>query len=252
MIAKILGLSLLLTFLFVSCQPRSGNNDTAAVAPVPAAKETGELIRGFPGGKLFTNYLLFVPAEYGAAEKQFPLVIFLHNARFRGSDVSKLKSTPFWNAVVGDRNFPFIAVAPLCPSGKYWTDDEANLMAIITEVEKTYRIDRNRVFLPGHSIGGAGTWKLAADYPDRFTAIAPLSSGVELSDDEALALKNMRVWAFHGEDDDIAPFESHSKTIVQVQDRGNERVKVSVLAGMDHMIEDEVYRNRDLFKWFLQ
>ena len=48
--------------------------------------------------------------------------------------------------------------------------DARRALDILAEVEKDYRIDPCRVYLTGISMGGYGTWSLAARYPDRWAA----------------------------------------------------------------------------------
>lgn len=51
------------------------------------------------------------------------------------------------------------------------------MMALI---QKYYRVDANRIFLSGHSMGGAGTWLLGLEFRDKFAALAP-EAGTHLS-----------------------------------------------------------------------
>jgi len=119
------------------------------------------------------------------------------------------------------------------------------------KLKKNYAVDTDKVYLTGHSIGGNGTWILAADYPNRFAAIAPLSNGADLSNEQIKNLSNTPIWAFHGGSDDIAPIAQHQKTIEAVKTAGNNNVKFTVLPGKDHFIQEEVYENKELFEWFL-
>ena len=48
-------------------------------------------------------------------------------------------------------------------------------MQVLAHVKQQYKIDENHIYLMGHSMGGIGTWKIAAKYPDVWAAIAPFS-----------------------------------------------------------------------------
>jgi Predicted peptidase len=74
---------------------------------------------------------------------------------------------------------------------------------LLDEIESSYRVDPDRVYLTGISMGGFGTWRLAAVQPHRFAAIAPICGGGDAT--EACNLKDLPVWAFHGARDCIVP-----------------------------------------------
>lgn len=244
---------ILLLIIFASgCGTATKNENSTNAAPAKQAKSapTGQFVKDYAAGASFKKYLLYLPADYGKPNKRFPLILFLHNARLRGDDIEKLKTSGLPQKLENDKNFPFIVVSPLCPENKVWTDDEKNLIEMLVEVEKNYAVDEFKVYLTGHSIGGNATWILAADYPAKFAAIAPLSNGADLSNEQIKNLSNMPIWAFHGGSDNIAPIAQHRKTIEAVKAAGNSDVKFTVLPGKDHFIQEDVYGNNELFDWF--
>jgi len=52
---------------------------------------------------------------------------------------------------------------------------ELEVMTALELVTEEYGADRSRTFLAGHSMGSGGVWHLAARYPDRWRAVAPMS-----------------------------------------------------------------------------
>jgi poly(3-hydroxybutyrate) depolymerase len=52
---------------------------------------------------------------------------------------------------------------------------ELEVMTALEVVTEAYGADRARTFLMGHSMGSGGVWHLAARYPERWAAIAPMS-----------------------------------------------------------------------------
>jgi len=52
---------------------------------------------------------------------------------------------------------------------------ELEVMTALEVVTEAYGADRTRTFLMGHSMGSGGVWHLAARYPERWAAIAPMS-----------------------------------------------------------------------------
>jgi len=55
-----------------------------------------------------------------------------------------------------------------------WQDwGRLDFLEVLEEVKKNYKIDENRVYLTGHSMGGHGVWHIGLSHPDLFAAIAP-------------------------------------------------------------------------------
>jgi poly(3-hydroxybutyrate) depolymerase len=52
---------------------------------------------------------------------------------------------------------------------------ELEVITALEVVTEEYGADRSRTFLAGHSMGSGGAWHLAARYPDRWRAVAPMS-----------------------------------------------------------------------------
>src|SRR5215475_1943420 len=96
------------------------------------------------------DYLLFLPNGYDAkSEKRWPLILFLHGAGERGSDVWKVATHGPPKLVAQRPDFPFIVVSPQCPEGQIWSNDR--LLALLDEVTRKYPVDTTRVYLTGLS-----------------------------------------------------------------------------------------------------
>ena len=77
------------------------------------------------------HYLLFLPEDYGRAEKKWPLILFLHGAGERGENLEKVKVHGPPMLAERDKNFPFIVVSPQCPEGKTWTNKAESLIGLL-------------------------------------------------------------------------------------------------------------------------
>ena len=122
------------------------------------------------------RYQLFLPSRYAEdRKKSWPLMLFLHGAGERGSDVERVKKHGPPRLVARRKAFPFVVVSPQCPEGERWKPD--TLTALLDDVVSRYRIDEDRVYVTGLSLGGFGTWALAGEDPGRFAAIAPICGG---------------------------------------------------------------------------
>src|SRR5439155_10073756 len=114
--------------------------------------------------------------------------------------------------------FPAIVVAPQCQAGAWWSSYE--LAALLDEMQAKYRVDPDRIYVTGMSMGGYATWALANEFPDRFAAIAPVCGGGD--PDEASRLAGVPVWAFHGAKDSIVPFWESDHMIKALRTLGDE------------------------------
>ena len=192
------------------------------------------------------NYLLFLPLSYEAQE-QWPMILFLHGAGERGSDLEYVKRHGIARIVEEQEDFPFIVASPQCPRGQYWSVPQ--LSALLDEVIGAYRVDPNRVYLTGLSMGGYGTWRLAAAQPHRFAALAPICGGG--NPDEACNLKHLPVWAFHGARDNVVPLRESEEMVEALQACGG-NVLFTVYPAADHDSWTQTYSNPTLYDWFLQ
>lgn len=114
-------------------------------------------------------YLLSVPEK--AVEKttqEFPLVVFLH-----GYDPN-INKHRWWEAkefaAICARHDAFMTI----PFGRSNTDfqscGEVDMLDVIAELKKLYRIDPQRIYLYGYSMGGMGVYTLASHNADLFAA----------------------------------------------------------------------------------
>jgi predicted peptidase len=203
------------------------------------------------------NYLLFLPegyAEKGA--KKWPLMIFLHGAGERGTNLSKVGMHGPPKLVKSKKDFPFVLVSPQCPSNQRWEDDA--VLGLIDEIIAKHNVDTNRVYLTGLSMGGYGTWSLATKYPERFAAAVPICGGGGIIDvllgerKKAAALKSLGVWAFHGGKDPVVPLEESERMVNALKKVGATDVKLTVFPEAGHDSWTEAYNTPELFDWMLQ
>ena len=112
----------------------------------------------------------------------------------------------------------------------------------------TYRVDPDRVYLTGLSMGGYGTWALAAAHPEKFAAAVPICGGGD--PDTAPRLKDIPLWVFHGaKDSTVLPRES--KRMVEAVKKAGGDVKLTIYLDAGHDSWTATYDNPDLYKWLL-
>jgi predicted peptidase len=192
------------------------------------------------------NYLLYLPDGYGESSEEFPLLLFLHGVGERGSDLSIVKRNGPPKLIDEGKKFPFIIISPQCPDRTDW--DNKSLIVLLDYIESNYRVDKNLVYVTGLSMGGHATWSLAIQYPERFAAIIPVCARGYSQD--VYVLKDVPIWAFHGEKDDIIPIED-GKKMVEALEKAGGNVKFTIYPEANHDAWTETYNNPEIYEWLL-
>ncbi len=122
------------------------------------------------------------------------------------------------------------------------------LVALLDEVSATYAIDDDRLYVTGLSMGGYGTWGLAARQPNRFAAIAPICGGGDPT--KAASFAHVPVWAFHGGKDSVVPVRRTQEMIEALRATGAE-ARLTIYPDADHDSWTETYANPKLYEWLL-
>ena len=181
------------------------------------------------------GYLLYTPAN---ATENMPLIVYLHGGHGKGSDLSVLTTTDGFPQYLADGLLgevpAYVLIPQLSEDQRGWKPASETVMQLIDKICEENRIDRSRVSLTGHSMGGTGTWDLALLYPDAFSRIAPMSGSVDTTASTLAALQNTPVWAFVGEDDVVVKPES-SEQFVAALERQNEDAQITVFPETDHV-----------------
>ncbi len=191
------------------------------------------------------KYLLYLPDNYvNDTMQRWPLVLFLHGSGESGTDIQKVKVHGPPKLVEQGKKFPFILISPQATEG--WKP--AQLIGLIRDIKKKYRIDNDRVYAAGLSMGGFGSWALATEYPDEFAAIAPICGGGDSS--KAWIMRKVAVWCFHGAKDNVVPLTSSEK-MVNALKRYNPSVRFTVYPEANHDSWTETYNNEEFYQWLL-
>jgi len=193
------------------------------------------------------RYLLFLPAGYATQVKNYPAIFFLHGAGERGSNLDDVKRHGLPKVVATQPNFPFIVVAPQCPARHWWSLEM--LDTLYEEVSANYRVDQQRIYLTGLSMGGFATWSWAIERPYRFAAIVPVCGGGNPLLAERIA--HLPVWIFHGARDDIVPVKA-SQEMARALRRCGAHPKLTIYPEAGHDSWTETYQNPALYRWLLR
>ena len=192
------------------------------------------------------NFLLYLPDNYEQKEAH-PLMLFLHGAGERGDhELDKVKIHGPPKQIENGKNFPCIVVSPQCRKNGWW--EAAELSALLDYLEANYKVDKDRIYVTGLSMGGYGTWSLALRESKRFAAIAPICGG-----GDALAARYTRAitvptWAFHGAKDRVVQV-SESQKMVDVLKENNVEVKFTIYPDVGHDAWEQAYEGDELYDW---
>jgi len=246
----------------------------ALLASAHARKsETGFLNRTVNTGGSTYRYQVFVPANWDK-HKKWPVLLFLHGAGERGEDGLLQTEVGIGHAIrTGAAQFQFIVVMPQCWTNKLWTDSgmQGQALTALEQSIKEFHGDRDRVYLSGLSMGGYGTWDLAAKYPGKFAALAVICGGIhgpqrfqelhvslvdvpKVTDPYAEVARRIGktpVWIFHGDADPAVPVEE-SRKMVEALRAANANMKYSEYPGVGHNSWDKAYAAPEFIPWLLQ
>lgn len=206
---------------------------------------------------------IWVPDAYDASRK-WPAILFLHGSGERGSDGIRQTTVGLGRALSeGKVDAQAIVVFPQCPEGERWINPNAQRIAMraLAAAEREFSIDKRRVALTGMSMGGAGAWLLAAKYPNRWSALAPVCGYIhrpptipdlgdtttKTFDQFARDLPQIPIWIFHGSDDPVVPVEESREMARSLGPRAG----YTEFAHTGHNAWDPAYTQTHLVDWLV-
>lgn len=204
-------------------------------------------------------YVVFVPAKYDPA-KPSPVLLFLHGAgETKGGQKMPIEqgvAPHIKRREAKNEPFPFVTIIPQAEAAKTdipgrWHPDNPDgkrALAMLDAVMKEYNGDPSRVYLTGLSMGGYGTWAIAAAHPDKFAAIAPICGGGEAA--WAEKLKGVPTWCFHGVEDQAVKVEKSREMIEAIKAAGG-KPRYSEMPYVGHNSWDAAYSHDELYAWLL-
>ena len=84
-------------------------------------------------------------------------------------------------AIRNDRSrFPALVVMPQRLKDHRWTDGDMEELSLsaLGAASREFKGNPKRTYLTGLSMGGYGSWSLAARYPNKFAAVVPICGGI--------------------------------------------------------------------------
>ncbi|MCA9159736.1 MAG: dienelactone hydrolase family protein [Planctomycetales bacterium] len=191
-------------------------------------------------------YLLYLPENYkpGVA---LPVMLFLHG---RGESNGPLSLVAKWGPpllVAEGKKFPYILLSPQCPKEDNWGSDtqQSRLIELLDSIVEEFSGDITRIYLTGLSMGGSGSWRMAADHPEHFAAVVPICGRGQTAD--ADKLKSLPIWVFCGDQDGV--FKANEEMVQAIQQAGSQTIRFTSLEHFGHNSWSAAYASPDLYQW---
>lgn len=232
---------------FVEEIPGADDRDSARV------RQTVETLPGKVAAKtdnLNDKFWLYLPGRYAESEEKLPLIIYLHGSSRRGTEIESVKANGLPPLLDTKDDFEFVVASPQAlakyPWQKCWRPDD--LIILLEHLLENCRIDPDRVYLTGLSMGGYGTWATVAKHAERFAAAVPICGG---GDPEwGKSIGDLPIHAFHGDADFIVPVERSSEMVEAVNNAGG-NAQLTVYPNVGHDSYTRTYANPELYRWLL-
>lgn len=197
----------------------------------------------FPGTGESIPYAVFVPSDYDSSQST-PLIVSLHGF---GRTHDWLMG---YHGLLDEAEANgYIVVTPLGYIRRGWygsreladkqdgNRSEQDVMNVLGLIRDEFNIDSNRIYLWGHSMGGAGTYHIAAKYPDLFAGLGVAAPGPEAAamNSTLNKIKHLPIFVLHGDNDSVIPVESTRTWVAKMQELGMQHVYVEIPGG-DHSL----------------
>jgi predicted esterase len=197
------------------------------------------------------SYAMYSPGAYRSA-KSYPLIVFLHGAGVPDLH-GKIEYFPGIHlairlAIQRGEPLEFVVLFPLGRQGTWaqGSDDSRLVTELVDEVCKNSNIDPNRIYLTGFAAGGTGVWNLAAEHPDRWAAIVPVSGSP--GRDSAARVAHLPCWCFQGQYGGIEA----ARDMIKALEVAGGKPRFTEVRGRGHDIWNQAYLNKDLYGWLAE
>jgi predicted peptidase len=199
-------------------------------------------------------FVVFVPASYQPGT-QPPVMLFLHGSGERGeNNIDQMMAgigPALWKRKA---KFPFVVVLPQCRTGSGWQAggvDAERALGMLRQIQTEFSTDPDRVILTGLSMGGSGTWSIAAKDPSAWAAIVPMCGRGDLAAAEKFAAARLPIWNSCGDKDRPETVKANRDMHEALQKAGA-NAKYVEYPDVGHNCWDTVYGTDELYTWMLE
>jgi len=199
----------------------------------PYADHFGDLQKSYQSkvDGSYQPYRLYVPTDYNPSST-YPLLVLLHG--MGGNENTMFDGYGNGAVLKVAEHHSYLVVCPKGrePASMYRGSAEQDVLDVLADVRRAYKVNPKRVYLAGHSMGAFGTWSVAADHPDLFAALGPISGGGDIG--IAPKLKDVPQFVVHGDADPTVNV-SQSRLMVEAMKKAGAEVKYTEVPGGNHV-----------------
>ncbi|RED96180.1 carboxylesterase family protein [Marinoscillum furvescens] len=216
------------------------------------------------------NYRILYPEGFDA-NKEYPVVLFLHGAGERGSDNERqlIHGSKLFLAEDFRADYPVVVIFPQCPRESYWSTVDVErqpgnnrftfrdsgkalppmkaVVALMDSIQSLEYSKDDQIYVGGLSMGGLGTFEILWRRPEMFAAAFPICGGGNPSTVDAYAA-NTSLWVFHGAKDDVV-FPTYSTDMVIALQKADADVKYTLYKNANHNSWGPAFAEPQLFPW---
>jgi poly(3-hydroxybutyrate) depolymerase len=234
---------------------------------VKAQVQTPRYISPTPNCGGFYEYL---PQGYNSNET-YPLIVFVHGLGELGQGTAGELPRILWNGLpklINQGQFPtsfsvngqthkFIVISP---QFKQWPG-ATDVNDVVNYAIQNYRVNTNRIYVTGLSMGGGVTWEYGAMFASRVAAIVPICGATYPDNGRAqqIASNGVAVWATHNNADGTVPVSNTDTYVMYVNNNNpNPAAKKSIWLSASHDAWTQTYNpnyrenNLNIYEWMLQ
>ncbi len=187
------------------------------------------------------EYTLFVPTSYDA-EKPTPLIVLLHGLgsnprqviRYQGiadqaEEYGYIVVAPYgynergWYGSLGQdnqfaRRFRRDQNAPINEPENLGELSEKDVFNVLALIREEFTIDKDRIYLMGHSMGGGGTLYLGMKRADLWAGLAPMAPAIYSSPDQLERVQHLSIIVVQGDQDRLVSVEIARRWVAKMKD----------------------------------
>lgn len=244
------------TLTLLPLQSPPPDSQPAAARPPDA---TGFIFKTIKIDNESYDYCVFVPPDYDP-NRPWPVILFLHGSGERGTNGFLQTEVGLGTTLRRIHTLvPAVVVMPQCRPNDVWWSEPMTRLALdcVEKTSREYHLDRDRFYITGLSLGGAGAWQIAARIPEAVAAVVPVCGFAELGQSTGLhvkladALKDVPAWVFHGARDDRVPVIKAREMVGALKERGA-AVRYTEFPEGGHAVWDQAYGDPALWKWLFE
>lgn len=191
------------------------------------------------------NFWVSVPDTYNERAGDMPVVLFLHGASLRGTDLNRVRRYGPLDAISMGRDINAIVIAPQNPGGAW---NSVKVLNILNWVCSQYAVDTNRIYLIGMSLGGFGTIEFLANHAEKIAASMELCGGTIRKD--LCKLNTVPLWIIHGTADRAVPVSRATEIYESMKKCGpTDLLRLDKWAGVNHGDLARLFYLKETYEW---